>query len=183
MIGRFLRRFWLVCLAFLAVAASQPAQAQWGIYFQGTGAGLRVANTNHLYGSTFGFYDQKNAGHLTLGADFRGTLLDAGNAQGSFSDERLDYGLFGLRAAANPNRYHLMPYAEGLVGVGYFREGQGVTRQDQKSGALQAVGGVDMQIHGRWEWRVAEVTYSRLRGQLYTVNPITISSGIVIRLP
>jgi len=184
-VPRFMAHRFLPALAALVlILATRPAQAQqWGVYFTGSGDSLRVNNTNNLYGSTFGLYVQTLNTPVVFGADFRGVITGTGNVQGAYTDERLDYGLFGPRVATKPIRGRIIPYAEGLVGLAYFREGVGILRQDKSSGSLQAVGGVDVKVYHHIQWRAIDASYGRARGQLYATHPLVLSTGILFQFP
>jgi len=163
---------------------SVPAQAQWAIYAQASGSNLQVPNTTNVYGATFGFYDTKKAGPVLLGADFRGAMMGRGNTSGSYTDQALDMGLLGVRVAAAPGKLRLMPYVEALLGRGYWRGGEGITRQDSTHGMLQGVAGVDYRMSAHVDWRVVEFGYARVGAELGGfINPETLSTGIVLRLP
>ncbi len=168
-----------VCGSFL------PARAQIAIYAQATGASLRFDNTAHMYGATFGAFRTKPVGPLALGADFRGVMVKGGGTQGSNNDQKLDEGQFGFRAAAAPHvlPFSLSPYAEALVGLGYWRGGSGVFRQDRTHALMQIVVGADVPVYRSLEWRIAEFSYARAGAQPGFINPITVSTGFVIRLP
>jgi hypothetical protein len=175
-------RFTSVVFALFLLTFAVHARAQWAIYGQGSGAKLHIPNTTTLYGSTFGFYRDIPEEKFNLGFDFRGSLLYGGNVQGPYTNQRLDYGLFGLRASLPPNRYRLSPYVEGLVGIGYVRGGLGLIRENNSSGNLQAVGGLDVKITHSIDWRAAEFSYGRVKGQLYAVHPDVISTGVVFHI-
>jgi hypothetical protein len=156
-------------------------------YAQATGASLQFPNTSHLFGGTFGFYDTKRTGPVTIGADFRGALLKRGSSVGPFNDQALDMGQLGVRVAGAPGvipvLHSLMPYAEGLIGLGYWRGGIDVTRQDKTHALMQIVAGVDYAIVQHVQWRVVEFSYGRAGAQPGFINPETLSTGIVLQLP
>jgi hypothetical protein len=173
----------------LAVAAllSTSARAQIAIYGQATGGNLNFPNASHVYGGTFGIYDTKRVGLISIGADFRGVILQRGSKYGFFNDTALDAGQLGVRVAgapgAIPKVHSLMPYLEGTIGVGYWRGGVGVTRQDKTHALMQIVAGADYAIVPRIHWRVVEFTYGRAGAQPGFINPETLSIGIVLQLP
>lgn len=138
-----------------------------------------------MYGATFGIYKVKQAGPVSLGADFRGVMVKRGGTQGSIDDTKLDEGQFGFRAAAAPHvlPYSLMPYGEALIGLGYWRGGHGALRQDKTHALMQVVVGVDIPVYKAVEWRVAEFSYARAGAQPGFINPMSFSTGIVIQLP
>jgi hypothetical protein len=171
----------------VVVFGSAAAKAQIAVYGEATGATLQFPNAAHVYGGTFGFYDVKRAGPVTVGADFRGALLKRGSSQGIYNDTALDYGQFGVRVAAAPGvipmLHSLMPYGEALFGLGYWRGGVGVTRQDKDHALFQGIVGADYAIKPRVHWRVVEFSYGRAGAQPGFINPMTLSTGIVLQLP
>jgi hypothetical protein len=155
------------------------------VYGEATGSTLRFQETPHMYGATFGIYKMKQVGPVSLGADFRGVMVKRGGTQKSINDTKLDEGQFGFRAAASPHvlPFSATPYGEALVGLGYWRAGYGALRQDKTHALMQLVVGVDVPIYKSIEWRVAEFSYGRAGAQPGFINPISVSTGIVIRLP
>lgn len=163
-----------------------PADAQVGLYLQGTASQLQFQNTPFMYGATFGGYRMKDAGPVSLGADLRGGITESHNGTSRpLTDEALDFGLFGVRVAASPRvlPLSLKPYAGAMIGAGYWRGGLGIVRQDKYHMLVQFLGGVDLPVSKRLDWRVAEFTYGRLGAQPGSIYPITVSTGIVLRLP
>jgi hypothetical protein len=76
-----------------------------------------------------------------------------------------------------------MPYVEALAGAGYT---QFPVASGQASGtkfSYQFVGGVDFTILPHIDWRVAEFSYGGLSILDSSINPKTLSTGIVLRLP
>lgn len=138
-----------------------------------------------MYGATFGIYKVKQAGPVALGADFRGVMVKRGGSQQSINDTKLDEGQFGFRAAASPHvlPYSLMPYGEALIGLGYWRAGYGALRQDKTHALMQLVVGLDVPVYKAVQWRVAEFSYARAGAQPGFINPMSVSTGIVIQLP
>jgi hypothetical protein len=162
------------------------AEAQTGLYLQGTASLLQFQNTNFMYGASFGGYHVKNAGPVSLGADLRGGVTESHNGTSApLTDEALDFGLVGVRVAASPRvlPLSLKPYGEAMIGVGYWRGGFSVQRQDKLHMLVQFVGGVDLPVTKHFDWRVAEFTFGRAGAQPGAIYPITVSTGIVLRLP
>jgi hypothetical protein len=168
-------------LFFLPVA---QAQKQIAIYGEATMGNLQFPNTSHLLGGTFGIYETKTVGPVAIGGDLRGGLLKRGSSVGSYNDQALDMGQLGVRVSASPHvlPLSLMPYAEGLIGLGYWRGGIGVTRQDKTHALMQVVAGVDVRVYKQLEWRIAEFSYGRAGAQPGRIHPETFSTGIVIVL-
>jgi hypothetical protein len=171
----------------VVVLGSASAKAQIAVYGEATGATLQFPNAAHVYGGTFGFYDVKPVGPITIGADFRGALLKRGSSQGIYNDTALDFGQLGVRVAAAPGAipmlHSLMPYGEAMLGVGYWRGGVGVARQDKTHALMQLIVGADYAIKPRVHWRVVEFSYGRAGAQPGFINPMTLSTGIVLQLP
>jgi hypothetical protein len=170
-------------LGAMVLLSVPAARAQLAMYAQATGASLQLPNTAHVYGATFGFYDTKRLGLVAIGPDFRGAILKRGDSQGLYTDQALDTGLGGVRVTITPRALPLMPYGEATIGLGYWRGGVGTTRQDSTHAMMQLVAGVDYTIVPRVDWRVAEFSYGRVGGELGFINPETLSTGIVLRLP
>jgi hypothetical protein len=170
----------------VAVLAAAPARAQIAIYGQATGGDLQFAQSSHVYGGTFGIYDTRRYGPVSAGLDFRGGLMKRGSSVGLYNDTALDTGQFGVRVAAAPGllpfAHSLMPYAEALIGLGYWRGGVGVTREDGNHFLAQLAVGLDYTIVPHVEWRVAEFTYGRDGAMPGHINPETLSTGIVLRV-
>jgi hypothetical protein len=139
-----------------------------------------------MYGGTWGIYRVKRVGPVTMGADFRGTMVKRGGTMpNSINDTKLDEGQFGFRISASPHMlpFSLQPYGEALVGLGYWRAGTGVARQDRNHALMQVLVGADLPVYKLIDWRVAEMSYARAGAQPGFIDPITVSTGIVIRLP
>jgi len=168
-----IRYFLLPLLALCAL----PAMAQIGVYAEFSAAKVNVPNTNWIYGPTFGaYYDPWHVPFLAAGLDARGVILGSGS-------NTLDSGLFGPRLVFQPHVVPLQPYVEGLVGVGHAQFGQGVAAVDATKFEYQFLGGLDMTVFPRFDWRVVEFSYGGLSGLGTSYNPKTISTGLVFRLP
>ena len=151
----------------------RPAQAQLGVYANFGAARINSA-TNWIYGPGFGAYlDHGHFIFLSTGIDARGYIL------GSGSNTRFDAGYVGPRLVLRPHLLPVMPYVEGLVGVGYSQLGSSSATRF----SYQFVGGVDYTLLPRIDWRVAEFSYGGLSAFDSSIHPTTISTGIVIRLP
>ncbi len=153
------------------------AAAQVGIYGEFSAAKLNVPNTGWIYGPTFGAYFDK--GHLlflSTGLDARGAFLGSGSTV-------LDSGLVGPRVAVRPHVVPIQPYVEALIGVGHAKFGQGVAQTTSTKFDYQFLGGLDLTILPRIDWRVVEFSYGGLSGLDSSFHPKTISTGIVVRLP
>jgi hypothetical protein len=183
---------WVVAILCLSWAS---ANAQIAIYGTATGSTLQFQETPHMYGATFGFYYQKPVGKVAMGADFRGVMVKRGGTtapnsaldpnNGSITDTKLDEGNFGFRISTSPHvlPFSLMPYAEALTGLGYWRGGIAPFRQDKSHGMFQVVVGVDVPVYRAIQWRVAEFSYARVGAQPGFIEPMSFSTGIVVQLP
>lgn len=178
-----------VCGAVLGLAGilfcGAAARAQKAVYGQASGANLQFPNAAHVYGATFGILDMKVVGPVALGADFRGAMMMRGGRYGEYTGSALDEGLLGFRASASPHvlPFSAKPYAEALIGLGYWRGGLNTARQDANHSMEEAVVGIDVPVWHRVEWRVAEFTYGRAGALPGHINPESLSSGFVIQLP
>jgi len=177
-----MRAFAILLGLVVGMGSGGQALGQIALTMQATGANLHFANTEHVYGGTFGFYDAKDVGPISIGGDIRGAILERGSAVGQYNNQALDEGLLGVRVASLPRILGLMPYAEGMLGLTYWRGGVGVTRQDHKHSAEQVAVGVDCKLLPRLKWRVAEATYSRVGAQPGHINPVSVSTGLVVIL-
>jgi hypothetical protein len=164
------------CL-LVVIFAALTAAAQVGVYGEFGAAKLNVPNTNWIYGPTFGGYLDK--GHFWVfssGVDARGTILGSGATS-------LDSGLIGPRLAFRPHIVPIQPYVEALIGAGHADYGQGVAHVSATKFQYQFLGGLDLTVLPRIDWRVVEFSYGGLSGLGSSFNPKTISTGIVVRLP
>ena len=175
----------LACGCALLCGFNLTAKAQIAVYGEATGSSLRFQETPHLYGATFGIYKVKPVGPVALGADFRGVMVKRGGSEKSINDTKLDEGQFGFRAATSPHvlPYSLMPYGEALMGIGYWRGGLSALRQDKTHFLVQGIVGVDLPVYKSIEWRIIEFSYARVGAQPGFIDPISVSTGFVIRLP
>jgi hypothetical protein len=74
------------------------------------------------------------------------------------------------------------PYIEALVGAGHADYGQGSAKVTATKFQYQFLGGLDLTILPRIDWRLVEFSYGGLSGLGSSFNPKTLSTGIVIRL-
>ena len=100
----------------------------------------------------------------------RGGVLERGSNKGPNTDTVLDMGQFGVRVAAAPGvlPVRLVPYVEVLTGLGYWRGGVSVTRQDGNHLFTQVVGGggptgFRSRLTGGW-WSSAGGVWERCLG-------------------
>jgi hypothetical protein len=165
-----------VLIAMLAVAAGS-ARAQAGVYAGFAASDYHVANVGWQYGPVFGVYYQPwGAPLLRAGVDVRGSLLGSG-------DTKLDSILVGPRVQIHPHVVPVMPYAEILVGGGHVSLGEGDAKTDKTSTEYQVLGGIDMTIFPRLDWRIAEYSWGSVQNVGSSVTPSTVTTGLVLRLP
>ncbi len=160
----------------LLLLGSLYAEAQIGLYAEFSSAKANVPNSSWIYGPTFGAYLDRGFGLVSAGLDARGAILGSGN-------NTLDSGLIGPRLVFTPHVLPIMPYIEGLIGVGQAGYYEGGVPTTVTKLQYQFLGGVDWTILPRLDWRIAEFSYGGLSGLGSSFNPKTISTGIVVRLP
>jgi hypothetical protein len=166
----------LFLLLFAVFVTSIAAHAQTGIYVEAGGSKVDAPSNQWIYGPTFGVYHDFYAVPLFhLGADLRGSVL------GISQTTTLTSGMIGPRVSVHPHVLPIMPYLEGLGGIGYydFGEGQGSSTQFE----YQLLAGIDFTLIPHLDWRVVEFSYGGLSALDGTLHPKTISTGLVFRLP
>jgi hypothetical protein len=166
----------LFLLLFAVFVTSIAADAQTGIYVEFGASKIDAPSNDWIYGPTFGVYHDFYAVPLLhLGADLRGSVL------GISQTTTLTSGMLGPRVSVHPHVLPIMPYLEGLGGIGYydFGEGQGSNTQFE----YQLLAGIDFTLIPHLDWRVVEYSYGGLSTLDGTLHPKTISSGLVLRLP
>lgn len=161
-------------LIFLSLASS-AALAQLGVYAGFSTSTLDTANTPRINGGTFGgYFDAGRLPLLNFGIDIRGTVLSSGNT----SVHSL---AVGPRAVLHLPVIPLRPYAEGLIGEGHVKVGQGVAYTDNSGLDAGFVLGADLTILPHVDWRVLDYSYSYIEGaHTYEHN---FTTGLVVRIP
>lgn len=179
-----MRRLRCIGLGFavLTILCASAGRAQVAMYGEATGADIGFKDTPHVYGGTFGMYATKPVGPAALGFDVRVALTKKGGTSQPFSDAALDMGQFGVRAVFTGWKLPVRPYAEALVGPAYWRGGFSVYRNDANHFLMQAIGGLDYAILPKVQWRVVEFAYGRMGGVPNYVEPMILSTGIVLIL-
>lgn len=168
-------RLWIAVFAGLFLAAS--AHAQVGLYGEFSAAKVNVPGSKWIYGPTFGgYYDRGHLLFLSTGLDARGAVLGTGH-------NTLDSGLIGPRLVFQPHVLPIQPYVEALIGLGHAGYYQGTAPTTVTKFQYQFLGGLDLTILPRIDWRVVEFSYGGLSGLGSSFNPKVLSTGIVIRLP
>ena len=170
-----MKRLFSFALLFAAFFATltPSLHAQLAVYAGYSGAYTSGAASEWAYGPMFGIY--KQSGHLAstinIGGDLRGSLI---------SRNGFNYytGAVGPRVAFKAPVIPLRPYVEGLVGVASYNSGSGT--DSSTSFNYQIIGGLDMTLVPRFDWRVVDFAYSAVSGS--NVNAKILSTGLVIRL-
>lgn len=154
-----------------------PSRAQVGLYADFSAAKVNVPRSNWIYGPTFGaYFDHGHLLFLSTGLDARGSILGSGV-------NTLDSGLVGPRLVFRPHILPIQPYVEALIGMGRAGYYQGDTPTTVTKFQYQFLGGLDLTVLPRIDWRVVEFSYGGLSGLGSSFNPKTISTGLVVRLP
>ncbi len=167
------RRLLLSLLAGAAIAAVPPLQAQTGLYVDFSAARLNNPG-GWIYGPTAGIYfDHGHLLFLSTGLDLRGSFLGGGGSTQLYS------GLVGPRLAIRPHVVPIKPYVEAVIGAGRVDTNSASATQFE----YQFLGGVDLTILPRIDWRTVEFSYGGLSGLNGSLHPKTISTGLVLRLP
>lgn len=176
-----------VCwLLVLVTAVPLAARAQTGLYAAFSASSVSATDLgNWIYGGTLGAYHER--GHLFFfktGLDLRGSYL--GNGSSDYTPQI--YGVTaGPRFAYHPRVLPLNPYLEALAGVGHVKNGT-----DSAHFEYQVVGGIDLTVFPRIDWRVIDWAYTGYpglsTGDPYPGNdsgyaPRVLSTGLVLRLP
>jgi hypothetical protein len=181
-----MRRFSFLIALTAAAWFSLPAHAQTAVYLDFTATNP----DNWIYGGTAGFYhDPWHLFAAEAGVDARVSYL--GNGQ--TPDTPRVYGVTaGPRLAFHPHILPITPYAEVLAGFGHVRIGGA----NQGNFEYQVVGGIDLKIISRLDWRFFDFAYTGYPGlnagysPYYpyadhgsSFSPKMLSTGLVLRLP
>jgi hypothetical protein len=175
-----IRRPRSICALFalLLFALSIPAaHAQTGVYGQFSASSNNLPNTNDWgFGGGFGLYsDFWKVPFGKVGGDIRFQFTNPASNTTLFST------LLGPRIAIHhPHGLDFSPYAEFLIGPGHFSYGNNAPSTTQFD--WRALGGVDKTVLPRLDWRIIEVSYGQLNTYSGTLKPVTLSTGIVLRL-
>lgn len=177
---RGFRRYCTLFALLLFAAVTPKAHAQVGVYGQFSAAHFNsdsVPNVNTWgYGAGFGLYgDFMKLSFAHVGGDIRFQWVRPASNTTLFSalvGPRLDF-----RA---PKLVPLSPYAECIFGPGHFSYGNNSPSTTQFD--FRVIGGLDKKVLPRVDWRVAEVSWGQLNTYSGRLRPITISTGIVLRL-
>jgi len=177
------RYFRLPCILFalfLFAGGIPQAHAQVGLYGQFSATHFNsdaIPNTNEWgYGGGFGLYgDFSKFRFARVGGDLRVQFTRPATNTTLFSvlvGPRLDF--------RPPKLVPLNPYAECIFGPGHFTYGNNAPATTQFD--FRVIGGLDKAVLPRVDWRVVEVSWGQLNTFSGRLRPITISTGIVLRL-
>ena len=173
-----MRSLRLLILSLLSLS-SLSLHAQLGLY-----AGLTVQNPGvpgdnsyDLYGGTLGAY--LASGHLAilnLGVDLRGSFTRS-------SGNSFNTGAIGPRLGLNLHIIPLHPYAEATVGIASLNLNGG-SPNNGTSFEYQLIGGLDVTVLPRIDWRVAEFSYGGVSvANSPSYHPKALTTALVLRLP
>jgi hypothetical protein len=170
---RYLRTKSLLLFGIVAITIAAPAQT--GLYAEFGASKVDAPSNNWIYGPTFGLYhDFYSVPLVHLGADLRGSLLGISETTSLYS------GTIGPRVSLHPH-FLVMPYAEALFGVGHYDFGAGQGSDTEFE--YQLLGGADVTILPRVDWRVIELSNGGLSVYTGDLHPKTFITGLVVRLP
>jgi hypothetical protein len=161
-------------MAAVVLLVPGAIRAQVGVYAAFSATKLNVANTDWIYGPTFGaYYTTVHLPVLNFGVDARGSVL------GGSGVTQVKSGLIGPRVVAHLPIVPLRPYVEGLVGAGQVQfAGTNSTHLE-----YGLAGGVDLTFFPRLDWRVVDYQYGSFSGLNGGTSQKTISTGLVFRIP
>lgn len=158
------------------VLAGIPSWGQNALYATFSGSRPDYANSHWTYGSTFGFYrDSKHIPGFDFGYDIRGTILATDRTT------KVIGGQWGPRM--NLRLPMVKPYVEGLVGAAHVETGTGASYRSNIYLSYGLVGGANVTLLPRLDWRVVDFTYGGYPALYGHTNYKTVSTGLVLRLP
>jgi hypothetical protein len=181
-----MRRFHLLVFAIFVLSIAPNSHAQTAAYLLFSAGNPQ----NWIYGGTAGVYhDPWHLFSTEAGVDVRGSFL--GNGQ--TPDTPQIYGVTaGPRLAFHPHVLPIKPYIEVLAGGGHVRSGSANTGRFE----YQIVGGIDLKIISRLDWRFFDYAYTGYPGLNVgyrgyagyagdddSFSPKLLSTGLVLRLP
>src|SRR5690242_7998659 len=167
-VHRFPFRIALLMACLLGFAL--PGTAQTGVYAEFSTSDFH-AGVSRQYGPTFGvYYDFLHAPFLAAGLDTRAVLLGTG-------DTKAYSGLIGPLLQVRPHVLPLMPYIEGLVGIGDVHVGSAGSAVSKTALAYEGVIGVDWTIFPRLDWRVVEYSRGGFASLNASISPRTWGTG------
>ncbi len=164
----------------LALAVGRPACSQLTAYAEiGATTLSNPSDTTVIAGPTFGLTDQLGTIHgVRAGFDLR--------AQLSGASERLDTLSLGPVLAVKHKRIRV--FGEFLVGFSRYNDGQrtpvpnGLSNPNSGTtdSEIQGVGGLDLALTKRLDYRVFEYAYQEFFGVGGQFNPSTFATGVVL---
>jgi hypothetical protein len=172
-----IRRSCILFALLLFTASFTRANAQTAIYGQFNATHFNsLPNTNEWgYGGAFGIYsDFVKLPFARVGGDLRFQFTRPASNTTLFST------LVGPRFDLHPKIVPLNPYAEILIGGGHFSYGNNAPSTTQFD--WRAIGGVDKTLLPHVDWRVVEVSYGTLNTYAGVLKPLTVGTGVVLRL-
>ncbi len=133
-----------------------------------------------IYGISLGAFIQTQ--HI-IGIEARGSILRWGGP------EHEESALGGVRAALH--RGHFSPYVDVLGGAAnawYWsnppvKGAKNAKREEAVGPQWSVLGGLDVHFHHRIDLRVGEFSYSEIYMKDRTLSPLSVSAGVVFRLP
>jgi hypothetical protein len=169
-----MKRFQIVLCISLFLLFLPAAKGQVGVYVNFSASQLSSPNAPWIYGPTFGaYYDGVHLPLVNFGADLRASILGSGG-------NKVDSGLIGARAVIHAPLLPIKPYGELLVGAAHVQAGQGIATTNKTAFEYGALGGADLTIFPRFDWRVVEYQYSWFVGG---PQQKMLSTGLVFRVP
>jgi hypothetical protein len=170
-----MKRFQIVLCISLFLLFLPTAKAQLGVYANFSAAHLTSPNAPWIYGPTLGaYYDGMHLPLVNFGADLRASIL------GSGGNTQVDSGMIGARAVIHAPLLPIKPYGEMLIGAAHVQTGQGFGATNKTAFEYAALGGADLTIFPRLDWRVVEYQYSWFAGG---PQQQMLSTGLVFRVP
>lgn len=163
---RLLAAFFIL---FSIAGASAHAQA---IYLQYTGTRLGASGSDTwVTGPTFGFYtDNGHALPIHWGLDARASLL---------SKDKTTFNTFlvGPRVSFVPHVVPFKIYGEALIGVNHYS----YNSRSNNDFSYEFVGGGEYTFFPHLDWRVIEVSTTKIDVNNQTLHPFGVSTGLVFR--
>ncbi len=153
--------------------------AQLGLYGGFTVQNVGVPGNNGFvfYGGTLGTYlASGRLAILSAGVDLRGSFSRNGG-------DSFNTGAIGPRVGLNLHVIPLHPYAEATAGLANLNFNGGSPSNGTRF-EYQVLGGLDITVLPRIDWRLAEFSYGGFSvPNSNSYHPRTLTTGIVLRLP
>lgn len=159
--------------ALLLTAALFPmrahAQAAY-VQYSATRLGASGSST-WVSGPTFGFYTENGSAlPVHWGLDARAGFL---------SKDKVHFNQFlvGPRISLVPHVLPIKVYGEALVGVNHYSQ----TNYDNNDFSYEFLGGAEYTFFPHLDWRMIEVSTTKMSVQNQTLHPFGVSTGLVVR--